>query len=174
MQRVMHQKNGLSSFPDWVSHSFVYQIFPDRFCCSGRVQLQQQMVLDQWGSYPTANGFQGGDLFGVIEKLDYLQSLGITCIYLTPVFSSAANHRYHAFDYLQVDPLLGGNEALEKLIDALHRRNMRIILDGVFNHCGRGFWAFHHLLENGKCSPYRDWFHVHRWPLNPYPAKGQT
>ena len=99
--------------------------------------------------------------------------MGITCIYLTPIFSSASNHRYHTFDYLQVDPLLGGNAALDALISAMRQRGMRLVLDGVFNHCGRGFWAFHHLVENGERSPYRDWFHVYQWPLRPYPAAGE-
>jgi neopullulanase len=94
----------------------------------------------------------------VIEKLDYLQDLGITAIYLNPIFESASNHRYHTYDYYQVDPLLGGNEALRELVDTAHRKNIRIILDGVFNHASRGFWQFHHVLENGIGSPYRDWF----------------
>ncbi|MEA5398974.1 glycoside hydrolase family 13 protein [Synechococcus sp. BA-124 BA4] len=160
--------------PAWVAEAVVYQIFPDRFRRSGRVAAQDGLELMPWGSDPALQGFQGGDLHGVIEGLDHLQGLGITCLSLNPVFASAANHRYHAYDYQQVDPLLGGNEALEALIEAVHRRGMRLILDGVFNHCGRGFWAFHHLLENGRTSPYRHWFHVEHWPLHPYPAAGQT
>ena len=82
-----------------------------------------------------------------------------TALYLTPVFASASNHRYHTYDYLAVDPLLGGDDALRELLDAAHDRGMRVILDGVFNHTGRGFWPFHHVLENGAASPYRRWFH---------------
>ena len=151
----------------------IYQIFPDRFRRSGCGPEAQGLVLQPWGTDPAQQGFQGGDLYGVIDALDSLQHLGINCLYLTPIFSSASNHRYHAFDYFQVDPLLGGNEALDALIAAVHQRGMRLVLDGVFNHCGRGFWAFHHLVENGEVSPYRDWFHVHRWPINPYPASGE-
>jgi len=173
MQRGMQQSDVLVNTPSWVAKAVVYQIFPDRFRCSGRVLAQRQLALRSWGSDPCQQGFQGGDLYGVIEGLDHLQELGISCLYLTPVFSSAANHRYHAYDYLEVDPLLGGNAALQALIEALHSRGMRILLDGVFNHCGRGFWAFHHLLENGEASPYRDWFDVQRWPLKPYPSRGQ-
>ena len=163
-----------ASTPAWVSEAVVYQIFPDRFRRSGRVKAQSSLALQPWGTSPQEQGFQGGDLLGVIDALDHLQELGVTCLYLTPVFSSAANHRYHAYDYFQVDPLLGGDAALDALIRALHGRGMRLILDGVFNHCGRGFWAFHHLLENGPSSPYRDWFTVHQWPLIPYPRKGQS
>ena len=159
--------------PAWVADAVVYQIFPDRFRRSGQVKAQQHLELKPWGSDPREQGFQGGDLYGVIEALDQLQAMGISCLYLTPIFSSAANHRYHAYDYFEVDPLLGGNDALDTLIAALHQRGMRLVLDGVFNHCGRGFWAFHHLVENGQDSPYRDWFHVHRWPVKPYPAEGE-
>ena len=157
--------------PDWVADAVTYQIFPDRFRRSGRVEHQQGLLLLPWGSDPALPGFQGGDLYGVIAALDDLQALGVTCLYLTPIFSSAANHRYHTYDYVQVDPLLGGNAAFDALITALHQRGMRLILDGVFNHCGRGFWAFHHLLENGEASPYRDWFTVEHWPLVPYPLR---
>lgn len=160
--------------PAWVADAVVVQIFPDRFRRSGRVAAQAGLTLRPWGSDPTSQGFQGGDLYGVIEALDHLQALGITCLSLNPVFRSTANHRYHTDDYLQVDPLLGGNPALKALIAAVHRRGMRLILDGVFNHCGRGFWAFQHLLENGEASPYRTWFHVEAWPLRPYPAAGES
>ena len=173
MQREMQHKNLFSNPPRWVENAIVYQIFPDRFRCSGRVGADQHWALQPWGSAPSPQGFHGGDLYGVIEALDYLEQIGINCIYLNPIFSSVANHRYHTFDYFQVDPLLGGNCALDALISALHSRGMRIVLDGVFNHCGRGFWAFHNLLENGEASPYRDWFCVHKWPLVPYPKSEQ-
>jgi cyclomaltodextrinase / maltogenic alpha-amylase / neopullulanase len=171
---VFDTRRAPATAPSWVADAVVYQIFPDRFRRSGRVEAQRQLALMPWGSDPAAQGFQGGDLFGVIEALDHLQELGISCLSLNPVFSSAANHRYHAYDYLQVDPLLGGNAALEALITAVHARGMRLILDGVFNHCGRGFWAFHHLLENGERSPYRDWFYIDQWPLQPYPRQGEN
>jgi neopullulanase len=149
----------------------VYQIFPDRFRRSGRALQQRGLAFQAWGSEPDPLHFQGGDLHGVIDGLDHLQALGVTCLYFNPIFSSAANHRYHTYDYLQVDPLLGGDQALDALVRELGRRGMRLLLDGVFNHCGRGFWAFHHLLENGAASPYADWFCVDRWPLNPYPRR---
>tara|TARA_Y100001968_G_scaffold291761_1_gene296452 strand:+ start:430 stop:1761 length:1332 start_codon:yes stop_codon:yes gene_type:complete len=129
------------------------------------------LKLLPWGSEPSGQGMQGGDLYGVIDSLEYLQDFGINCIYLNPIFLSSANHRYHTIDYFNVDPILGGNKALEALIVNMHERGMRLILDGVFNHCGRGFWAFNDLLENGKSSAYRDWFYVYKWPLNPYPKK---
>jgi neopullulanase len=162
--------------PKWVQDAIFYQIFPDRFARSRRMP---DMEFEAWDTPPTVHGFKGGDLYGVAEKLDYLQDLGITAIYLNPVFSSASNHRYHTYDYFEVDPLLGGNDALRLLLDESHKRDIRVILDGVFNHASRGFWQFHHVLENGISSPYKDWFffdtarlHMHRrWGA--YPTTGE-
>lgn len=146
--------------PEWVKDAIFYQIFPDRFARSPRLDaFRSRLRFEAWDTPPTIYGFKGGDLYGVAERLDYLQDLGITAIYLNPIFASASNHRYHTYDYYQVDPLLGGNEALRYLLDEAHRRGIRIVLDGVFNHASRGFWAFHHVLENGDGSPYVDWFH---------------
>lgn len=142
--------------PSWVKDAIFYQIFPDRFARSNQMP---DLGFEAWDSAPTHHGFKGGDLYGVIEKLDYLQDLGINAIYFNPVFASASNHRYHTFDYYNVDPLLGGNDALKKLLKEAHKREIRVVLDGVFNHASRGFWQFSHVLETGAASPYKDWFH---------------
>jgi neopullulanase len=155
--------------PEWVKDAVFYQIFPDRFAKSDRVTKPSN--LEPWDAPPTLYGFKGGDLIGVVEKLDYLQDLGFTAIYFCPIFQSTANHRYHTHDYKSVDPLLGGNEAFRVLLDEAHRRGIRVVIDGVFNHASRGFFQFNHILENGPKSPYLDWFTVHGWPLNPYDEK---
>ncbi|MBB5235080.1 glycoside hydrolase family 13 protein [Deinococcus budaensis] len=155
------------STPEWVADAVFYQIFPDRFARSGRVG---GLRLQPWGSPPTPDGYQGGDLWGVLERLDHIASLGVTAIYFCPVFQSASNHRYHTHDYFQVDPMLGGNAALRALVDAAHARGIRVVLDGVFNHASRGFFQFNDLLEQGEASAYRDWFHVEEWPLHAYDA----
>ncbi|NET52693.1 MAG: glycoside hydrolase family 13 protein, partial [Merismopedia sp. SIO2A8] len=121
-----------------------------------------------WDTPPTPQGYKGGDLWGIVEHLDYLQELGITALYLTPIFQSACNHRYHTHDYYTVDPLLGGNNAFRDLLDAAHQREMKVILDGVFNHASRGFFFFNDILENGPYSPWLDWFKVQDWPLSAY------
>jgi cyclomaltodextrinase / maltogenic alpha-amylase / neopullulanase len=144
--------------PGWVRDAVFYEIFPDRFAASERVP--KPGPLEPWDAPPTFHGFKGGDLLGIVEHLAELDDLGVTALYLTPIFQSASNHRYHAYDYLAVDPLLGGDAAFRELLDAAHARGMRVILDGVFNHSGRGFWPFHHVLENGAASPYRNWFHL--------------
>ncbi len=144
--------------PEWVKDAIFYQIFPDRFAKSENVP-KKGLNLEAWETAPTTHGFKGGDLLGVSEHLDYLQDLGITAIYFNPIFASASNHRYHTYDYFNVDPLLGGNDALRQLLGAAHTRGIRIVLDGVFNHASRGFWQFHQTLENGAGSPYVDWFY---------------
>jgi len=151
------------STPDWVKDAVFYQVFPDRFARSGRVPSPGP--LEDWETPPTLFGFKGGDLYGVADRLAGLADLGVTALYLNPVFASASNHRYHTFDYLAVDPLLGGDAALRELLDRAHERGMRVVLDGVFNHASRGFWPFHHVLECGLGSPYVDWFHIDREAL---------
>ncbi|GMA17539.1 alpha-amylase [Deinococcus metallilatus] len=151
--------------PEWVKDAVFYQIFPDRFARSGRIT---GLNLQPWGSPPQIHGYMGGDLWGVTQHLDHLQALGVNAIYFCPVFQSASNHRYHTHDYFQVDPMLGGNEALRALIEAAHARGIRVVLDGVFNHASRGFFQFNDLLEQGEASAYRDWFHVDGWPLQAY------
>jgi len=142
--------------PGWVRDAVFYEVFPDRFAASPRVSKLGH--LEPWDAPPTHTGFKGGDLLGIVEHLDHIADLGANALYLTPVFESAANHRYHTYDYLHVDPLFGGDLALQELLDAVHARGMRLVLDGVFDHTGRGFYPFHHVLETGAASPYREWF----------------
>jgi cyclomaltodextrinase / maltogenic alpha-amylase / neopullulanase len=160
--------------PAWAAETVFYQIFPDRFARSGRVPAPGP--FEDWTASPTQAGFKGGDLYGVVDRLDDLADLGVTGLYLNPVFTAASNHRYNASDYLEVDPLLGGDDALRALLDAAHERGIRVLLDGVFNHSGRGFFPFQHVIETGARSPYRDWFYLdpdvldgHRG-IDPYPT----
>jgi glycosidase len=156
--------------PDWVKHAVFYQIFPDRFARSKQPHkgLLHNPRWEAWEAIPTLQGYKGGDLWGIIEQLDYIQDLGINAIYFTPIFQSASNHRYHTHDYYQVDPLLGGNQAFKELLEAAHQRNIKVVLDGVFNHASRGFFFFHDILENGPHSPWVDWFKITDWPLAAY------
>ncbi|MDA0673161.1 MAG: glycoside hydrolase family 13 protein [Cyanobacteria bacterium] len=156
--------------PDWVKHAVFYQIFPDRFARTHHPPALPEMAvsLEPWDTPPTLSGYKGGDLWGVMEHLDYLQDLGVTALYFTPIFQSACNHRYHTHDYYRVDPLLGGNGAFQDLLTAAHDRGMKIVLDGVFNHASRGFFFFNDILENGPHSPWLDWFKVENWPLSAY------
>lgn len=152
--------------PDWVKDAVFYQIFPDRFAKSER--LSKPSNLEAWDTPPTPQGYKGGDLLGVLEHLDHIQALGATAIYFCPIFQSACNHRYHTHDYYQVDPLLGGNDAFLTLLAEAHRRGLKVVLDGVFNHASRGFFQFNDILENGPHSAWLDWFIVHDWPVSAY------
>lgn len=156
---------------EWVKDAVFYQIFPDRFARSDKVPKAAH--LEAWDDPPTFNGYKGGDLIGVVEHLDHLQELGVTAIYFCPIFQSAANHRYHTHDYYKVDPMLGGDPALKTLLDAAHRRGIKVVLDGVFNHCSRGFFQFNDICENGSSSAYLDWFHIQGMPLAPYPCSSE-
>jgi neopullulanase len=145
--------------PDWVPDAIFYQVFPDRFARHSEATAPE-LNLEPWEAPPTIYGFKGGTLKGIEERLDYLEELGVNAIYLNPIFQSPANHRYHTHDYFEVDPILGEKKDFDSLLAASHGRGIRIILDGVFNHVGRGFYQFNHVLENGASSPYVDWFHL--------------
>ncbi|MCV2352033.1 maltodextrin glucosidase [Paucibacter sp. Y2R2-4] len=161
--------------PAWVRDQVFYQIFPDRFYAgkpaadragqalpgqAGRVVVQpewpqQQAPVDLNNA---ANSFYGGDLAGVTAKLDYLQNdLGVSAVYLNPIFASGSNHKYDSDDYTVVDEHLGGNAALEELSAALHQRGMRLLLDGVVNHTGVNHRWFKE-AKASKDSPYRSFY----------------
>ena len=159
--------------PEWVKHAVFYQIFPERFA-NGDPSNDPENAMP-WGTPPTITNFMGGDLQGILDHLDYLHDLGITALYLTPIFQATSNHKYNTFDYYQIDPHFGTHDTFKQLIDAAHEREIKVILDGVFNHTGRGFWAFNNILENGTDSPYFNWFHVNSFPLHAFdkePAAG--
>ncbi len=161
------------SVPAWVSEAVFYQIFPDRFA-NGNPD-NDPVNVQPWGAIPTRRGFQGGDLQGIVQRLDYLLDLGINTLYLNPIFMAASTHRYDTIDYLKIDPKLGEMKDFQALIDAAHHHGVRVILDGVFNHCARGFFAFNDILENEDESPYLDWFFVHKLPLRAYtPGKARN
>ena len=155
--------------PAWVKDAIFYQIFPDRFCRSERYHAAGKFV--PWDTKPTRENMFGGNLAGIESKLTYIKGLGANAIYLCPIFKSNSNHRYHTVDYFEIDPVLGTLADFDRLVEKAHRLGLRIILDGVFNHCSRGFFQFNSLMELGPDSPYVDWFHVKGWPLNAYSGK---
>lgn len=155
--------------PEWVRDAVFYQIFPDRFCRSPRYSAVGSFV--DWDSKPTRENMFGGNLAGIEDKLKYIAGLGVNTIYLCPIFKSNSNHRYHTVDYFEIDPVLGTLADFDRLVKKAHKLGIRVILDGVFNHCSRGFFQFNSLMELGKNSPYVDWFHIKKWPLNAYTKK---
>ena len=182
-QLTVYEEYGAA--PDWFGRGVSYQIFPDRFCRS-RVPdpaglVGDRTVHENWQDTPEFRpdergeirnrDFFGGDLAGIISKLDYLKSLGVTTLYLNPIFEAASNHRYNTADYMAIDPMLGTEEDFRALCREAHARGMRVLLDGVFNHTGsasRYFNADGFYPELGaaqsKDSPYYNWYHFTHWP----------
>lgn len=140
----------------WLNNAVFYQIFVDRFFSASQKDLSY--VNSKWNALPNSKSFYGGDLDGVREKLDYVESLGVNALYLTPVFRSKSNHKYDVIDYYQVDLAFGGNDALKRLSDECHRRGMRLVLDAVFNHVSEDFAPFRDVVARGRASKYFDWF----------------
>ena len=154
--------------PVWAKDQIYYQIFPERFF-SGDPSITPANSVP-WGAAPTRENFMGGDLRGIIEKLDYIQALGVTCIYLTPIFKAPSNHKYDTVDYYEIDPAFGTKEDLRELVAEIHRRGMRLLLDGVFNHCGFYWPYFQDVIAKGEQSDYCDWFFPHSFPVTTEPC----
>ncbi len=150
----------------WVNETIWYQIFPDRFCSSGR---NSGGKFHKWASPDKKVSnmhLYGGDLKGVESRLDYLSNLGVTGIYFTPINESPSNHKYNTTDYNKIDPQFGDENDIRELIDQAHKRGIRVMLDGVFNHSGTGFFAWQDVLRNGRDSKYFDWFMINKFPLS--------
>ena len=143
--------------PDWVDRTVWYQIFPERFANG---LGPKPYINAQWGDRPAPDSFFGGDLVGVARHLDYLQFLGVNGLYLTPVFRAPSNHKYDTLDYEEADGGFGGTQALRDLAQAAHRRGMRLMLDGVFNHCSWDHPFFQDVERRGRKSPYWSWFFI--------------
>ena len=152
--------------PNWVNDTVWYQIFPDRFC-NGDESINPDYVV-KWrnkGKVKNEECF-GGDFAGIISKLDYIQNLGISGIYLTPINESPSNHKYDTSDYTKIDPRFGDEETFIRLVNEAHNRGIRVMLDGVFNHCGYYFAPWQDVLEKGPESEYYDWFMINEWPFD--------
>lgn len=171
--------------PLWLRGGTMYQIFPDRFCRSGKTSLPENKPAaeyhSRWGEEPDwepdSDGkiekydFFGGDLKGIEEKLGYLESLGVTCIYLNPIFSARSNHRYDTGDYMKIDPMLGTEEDFKSLCKSAEEHGIKILLDGVFSHTGADSRYFDKFSSYGgkgaycdKNSPYHSWYNFRCWP----------
>lgn len=154
------------SVPAWSKGCVYYQIFPERFA---RVGAAADSFAD-WRDPPTRENFLGGNLKGIIGRLQYLADLGIGCIYLNPIFLGDFNHKYATTDYFKIDPLFGTESDLKTLVCKAHRLGIRVILDGVFNHAGIHFAPFMDLMEKGEGSAYKDWFYPKQYPIRIDPA----
>lgn len=155
--------------PGWLTDAIFYQIFPERFANGDTANDPPNTEL--WSSVPKYYNYFGGDLKGVIDKLDYIQSLGVNAIYFNPIFESNSNHKYHTKDYFKIDPHFGDDAIFKQLLNECHRRGIKVVIDGVFNHTGIDFFAFADIVKNENKSKYLHWFKVHSFPVQLPPAK---
>lgn len=169
--------------PDWLCGGIIYQIFPDSFNRgdASKAEIPSGRTMQQWGEQPhwqpRADGFIandhyfGGNLDGIRRKLDYIASLGATCIYLNPIFEAHENHRYNTADYSKIDPMLGTKEDFKRLCAEAEKKGIKVILDGVFSHTGADSVYFNKYGRYPSCgaynstqSPYSSWYSFSNWP----------
>lgn len=160
-------ESDVASIPAWVKDTVWYQIMPDRFCAAMEPSAKSRAVKPWKCEDGMKHGdFYGGDIPGIVSKLGYIKSLGCSGIYLNPVFASKSYHRYDTDDYTLIDPDLGTADDMKALVQNAHALGIRIMLDAVFNHCGRGFFAWRDVVEKGEASRYKDWFFIRSWPVD--------
>jgi glycosidase len=157
-------RNEIPDVPAWFKKAVVYNIFPDSFVGeeSGSLTQPKEVVLENG---KVCRSRLGGTLKEVIKNLDYIQSLGVNCIYFNPIFAAGEYHKYDTIDYYHIDPCFGTNEEFKHLVEEIHKREMKIIIDGVFNHCSWEFFAFEDVMEKGEKSKYIDWFYDLKFPV---------
>lgn len=158
-----HHRADIARVPDWVHDAVVYNIFPDSYASSYRYISGKPSQFEYAGHL--VRGKLGGTLKGVTENIDYLKDLGINCVYLNPLFAAGEYHKYDLIDYFHVDPCFGGDESFRQMVECLHENGIRVIIDGVFNHCGWRFFAFEDVVRNQEKSKYCDWFYRLTFPV---------
>ncbi|MGL4366534.1 MAG: glycoside hydrolase family 13 protein [Cetobacterium sp.] len=156
-------KKDILDVPHWAKNTIWYQIFPERFC-NGKPENSPKNV-EPWGSKPKYNNFMGGDLYGLYDKIDYLVELGITGIYLCPIFISSTNHKYDTIDYYKIDPHFGDEDIFKKIVERCHSKGVKVMLDAVFNHVSIEFPFWKDVIERESNSKYADWFVINKFPL---------
>jgi glycosidase len=181
--------DGTKKFPQvkWIENGIIYQIFPERFCNGNpkndvlalktdealynKLWKGEKPFISKWNELITSlhccHQYFGGDLAGIIENIDYLSRLGVTVLYLNPIFDSGSAHGYDTYDYMKISPKFGNESDLKRLLNEAHKRGICIILDFVPNHTGLGFWAFQDVIKKGQKSPYWNWYFIRKWPFQP-------
>lgn len=155
-------KEDLHHTPSWVKDTVWYQIFPDRF--------YTENTLLPWGKTPVNNNeIYGGNIKGITAKIPYLKNLGITGIYFTPIFEAKTAHKYDTINYFKIDPSFGTNEDFRELVETAHASNIKIMLDGVFNHSGFLHPYFQDVVKNGEESIYKNSFFIEKFPVVNFP-----
>lgn len=159
----------IADIPDWVHDAVIYNIFPDSFATKkGFITgagTETTYKNDKMTEAVKTKGRLGGTIKGISENVDYLKDLGINCIYINPLFAAGEYHKYDTIDYFSVDPNFGTNEDFREMVKTLHANGIRVITDGVFNHCGWNFFAFDDVIRNQEKSKYVDWFYGLEFPV---------
>ena len=155
-QLPYNHRSDRADVPEWMKDAIVYNIFPDSFATGKRCITDLPTTARHDGL--TVHGKRGGTIRGIMENLDYLQDLGVNCIYMNPIFAAGEYHKYDLIDYYHIDPAFGTDEEFRLLVKTAHDMGIRVMIDGVFNHCGWKFFAFRDVIEHGKASRYWDWF----------------
>lgn len=149
--------------PEWAKDAVIYNIFPDSFA-TGRRYISKTGTEKEFSGLAT-RGKLGGTIRGITENVDYLKELGVNAIYINPIFAAGEYHKYDLIDYYHIDPCFGTNEEFRELVQVFHKEGIRVIIDGVFNHCGWRFFAFEDVVQNGEDSEYKDWFYGLQFPV---------
>lgn len=175
----------IAQVPAWAKEAVLYQIFPDSFATKREWISETGKIIEVECEPHSASETEsrekpgkaailsksklGGTLRGILDNIPYLHSLGVNCLYLTPIFTAGEYHKYDTIDYFSVDPCFGDMDTLKQMVSECHRHGIRVLLDGVFNHCGVNFFAFRDVLEKGERSRYRDWFFIRDFPVRRNP-----
>lgn len=158
------RREEIATVPVWLKHAVVYNIFPDSFA-AGRRSIQGAAAETVWENGLTLKSRLGGTIRGITENLDYIAELGFNCIYLNPIFTAGEYHHYDTLDYLHISPSLGSDDDFRALVGQAHSLGLRVVIDGVFNHCSWYFFAFDNVVRNGESSRYKDWFYDLTFPV---------
>lgn len=159
------RREEIATVPDWLKRAVVYNIFPDSFA-SGKRGIRGVPSETAWGDGLALKSRLGGTIRGIKENLDYIAGLGFNCLYLNPIFTAGEYHKYDLLDYFHVSPNLGTDEDFRELVEQAHRLGLRVIIDGVFNHCSWHFFAFDDVVRKGETSRYQDWFYELPLPVS--------
>ena len=156
-------RSDIVNTPRWAKDAIVYNIFPDSFATNKRY-ISGTRVEKKYGDL-TVKSQNGGTINGITENVDYLKNLGINCVYINPIFVAGEYHKYDLIDYYHIDPCFGTNQDFARMVEEFHKNEIKVIIDGVFNHCGWYFNAFNDIIKNQEKSKYVNWFYHLEFPV---------
>lgn len=158
-----NHKDDIADTPKWIKQAVFYNIFPDSFATSKRYISEKPSKNTLNGI--TTEGLLGGTIKGITENIDYIKTLGFNAIYLNPIFTATSYHKYDLMDYFHIDPCFGTDNDFKDLVETAHHNGIKVVIDGVFNHCSWHFFAFEDVCKNGEKSKYLNWFSNLKLPV---------